>query len=55
MRRILLTALAGLLFLVALAAVLGWWARPGTMAGLYAMSFAVLCLLSGWMLLRMRH
>ena len=55
MRYFLLPAIAALLFFVTAAALLGWWAHPAGPAGRYAMSFAVLSLLSGWALIRMRR
>ena len=55
MRYLVLPALAGLLFVVAFAALLGWWGSYGSSGGLYAMSFAVLSLLAGLAVMRLRR
>ena len=55
MLRILLLALALLLFGISAMALFGWTAAPGSTAGVYALCFGTLTFLGGWGLVRMRR
>lgn len=55
MSRVILFALAALLFGVSAMALAGWTAAPGSTGGVYALCFGALTFLGGWGLVQMRR